>query len=85
MPEQDHQGESRDQWMEYFSNLFSYSRRRLSHRFSRVRSLLGGKKDGNAGFTYSIGFGPALWRKTINDIDYQLALFPLGGFVHIFG
>ena len=41
------------------------------------------RKTGMRVLRYSIGFGPALWHKTINDIEYRVALLPLGGFVHI--
>lgn len=34
---------------------------------------------------FSIGFGPALWRKTLGETEYQVALFPLGGFVKMHG
>jgi len=43
------------------------------------------RKTGMRVLRYSIGFGPALWHKTINNIEYRIALLPLGGFVHIFG
>ena len=31
--------------------------------------------------TFSIGFGPALWKKKIGDIEYRISAFPLGGYV----
>jgi len=31
--------------------------------------------------TFSIGFGPALWKRTIKGITYKLAWFPVGGYV----
>ena len=34
---------------------------------------------------YSIGFGPKLWGFRKGDIDYQIAVLPLGGFVQIKG
>ena len=34
---------------------------------------------------FSIGFGPRLWGFRRDDIDYQLAALPLGGFVQIKG
>lgn len=43
------------------------------------------RKTGMRVLRYSIGFGPALWHKVINDIEYRIAILPLGGFVHIFG
>ena len=32
---------------------------------------------------FSIGFGPALWRKRWGETEYQLAALPLGGFVRM--
>jgi regulator of sigma E protease len=32
---------------------------------------------------FSIGFGPALWRKRIGETEYILAALPLGGFVRM--
>ena len=34
---------------------------------------------------YSIGFGPRVWGFRRNEIDYQIAALPLGGFVQIKG
>ena len=34
--------------------------------------------------TYSIGFGPVLWKRVANDgVQYQLAAIPLGGYVRM--
>lgn len=30
---------------------------------------------------FSIGFGPAIWHKTINGCDYRISCIPLGGYV----
>lgn len=30
---------------------------------------------------FSIGFGPALWKKTINGTEYRLSAIPLGGYL----
>ncbi|MBP7738752.1 MAG: site-2 protease family protein [Spirochaetes bacterium] len=30
---------------------------------------------------FSVGFGPALWKKTIGGTEYRLSLVPLGGYV----
>lgn len=30
---------------------------------------------------FSIGMGPALWRKTVNGVVYKLSLLPIGGYV----
>src|SRR5881628_59032 len=32
---------------------------------------------------FSIGFGPALWRKRKGETEYILAAFPLGGYVRM--
>lgn len=32
---------------------------------------------------FSIGFGPALWKKKINGVEYRLSAIPLGGYVSI--
>jgi len=31
--------------------------------------------------TFSLGFGPAIWKKTIRGITYKIAWFPIGGYV----
>ncbi len=30
---------------------------------------------------FSIGFGPAIWKKTVDGIEYRISWFPLGGYV----
>jgi len=32
---------------------------------------------------FSIGFGPALWKKRVNGVEYRLSAIPLGGYVSI--
>ena len=32
---------------------------------------------------FSIGFGPALWKKKINGVEYRISAIPLGGYVSI--
>ncbi len=32
---------------------------------------------------FSIGFGPVLWKKTVNGVEYRLSSIPLGGYVSI--
>ena len=32
---------------------------------------------------FSIGFGPALWKKTISGVEYRISLIPFGGYVSI--
>ena len=31
--------------------------------------------------TFSIGFGPAIWKKKIGGITYKIGVFPIGGYV----
>lgn len=35
--------------------------------------------------SFSIGFGPVLWRKQWGETEYRLSLIPLGGYVQIVG
>jgi regulator of sigma E protease len=32
---------------------------------------------------FSIGFGPVLWRKKVNGVEYRISALPLGGYVSI--
>ena len=32
---------------------------------------------------FSIGFGPALWKKKVNGVEYRLSAIPLGGYVSL--
>ena len=32
---------------------------------------------------FSIGFGPVLWRKSVNGVEYRISAIPLGGYVLI--
>ena len=32
---------------------------------------------------FSLGFGPALWKKKIGDVEYRISAIPLGGYVSI--
>ena len=32
---------------------------------------------------FSIGFGPALWKKKVNGVEYRISAIPLGGYVSI--
>jgi len=43
------------------------------------------KKSGVRVERFSIGFGPALWRKLWRGTEYRLALVPLGGYVKMYG
>jgi regulator of sigma E protease len=35
--------------------------------------------------TFSVGFGPKLWKKRIGETEYALSAFPLGGYVKMVG
>ncbi|HEY7165159.1 MAG TPA: RIP metalloprotease RseP [Candidatus Binatia bacterium] len=35
--------------------------------------------------TFSVGFGPKLWKKKVGDTEYALSAFPLGGYVKMVG
>ena len=50
----------------------------IIHEFGHflAAKLLGFKVD-----AFSIGFGPAIWHKTINGCDYRISWIPLGGYV----
>jgi regulator of sigma E protease len=43
------------------------------------------KKVGVGVITYSIGFGPKLWKKKIGETEYAVSAFPLGGYVKMVG
>ena len=43
------------------------------------------KKSGVIVERFSIGFGPALWRRQWRGTEYRLALVPLGGYVKMHG
>ena len=32
---------------------------------------------------FSVGFGPVLWKKKVNGVEYRLSAIPLGGYVSI--
>ena len=32
---------------------------------------------------FSIGFGPAIWKKKVNGVEYRISWIPLGGYVAI--
>jgi regulator of sigma E protease len=32
---------------------------------------------------FSIGFGPALWKKTIGEVEYRISAIPFGGYVSL--
>src|SRR5215470_4483631 len=43
------------------------------------------KLSGVGVLTFSVGFGPMLWKKRIGDTEYALSAFPLGGYVKMVG
>ena len=43
------------------------------------------KKCGIRVFAFSMGFGPAIFKKTIGDTEYRLSIIPLGGYVKLAG
>ena len=43
------------------------------------------RKVGVKVLTFSIGFGPKLFKRTIGDTEYALSAFPLGGYVRLLG
>ncbi|ANG66465.1 site-2 protease family protein [Chlamydia gallinacea] len=47
--------------------------------------LLAAKSVGMAVESFSIGFGPALYKKKIRNIEYRIGVFPFGGYVRIKG
>ncbi|BAE81337.1 membrane-associated Zn-dependent proteases [Chlamydia felis Fe/C-56] len=47
--------------------------------------LLAAKSVGMAVDSFSIGFGPALYKKKIGNIEYRIGIFPFGGYVRIKG
>ncbi|WP_348663990.1 M50 family metallopeptidase [Chlamydia vaughanii] len=47
--------------------------------------LLAAKCVGMAVEGFSIGFGPALYKKKIGNIEYRIGIFPFGGYVRIKG
>ncbi|AAP05188.1 site-2 protease family protein [Chlamydia caviae] len=47
--------------------------------------LLAAKSVGMTVESFSIGFGPALYKKKIRNIEYRVGVFPFGGYVRIKG
>ncbi len=47
--------------------------------------LLAAKRAGVGALEFSIGMGPKLFSKTVNETEYSLRLFPVGGFVKLAG
>ncbi|MDY0004390.1 MAG: site-2 protease family protein, partial [Polyangia bacterium] len=47
--------------------------------------MLVAKRAGMRVLRFSVGFGPALWKRTYGETTYQIAAVPFGGFVEIVG
>ena len=47
--------------------------------------MLVAKRAGMRVLRFSVGFGPALWKRTYGETTYQIAAVPFGGFVEIDG
>ena len=54
----------------------------LVHEFGH---FLVAKKTGVGVLTFSLGFGPKLWRRKVGETEYVLSAFPLGGYVKMVG
>ena len=54
----------------------------LVHEFGH---FLVAKKIGVGVLTFSLGFGPKLWRRKVGETEYVLSAFPLGGYVKMVG
>ncbi|HVN72783.1 MAG TPA: RIP metalloprotease RseP [Desulfomonilia bacterium] len=53
--------------------------------FHELGHFLIAKASGVGVLKFSLGFGPALVRKRIGETEYQVAAFPLGGYVKMLG
>ncbi len=53
--------------------------------FHELGHFLVAKLSGVGVLRFSLGFGPALLRKRFGETDYQIAAFPLGGYVKMLG
>ena len=47
--------------------------------------MLVAKRAGMRVLRFSVGFGPALWKRTYGETTYQVCVVPIGGFVEIDG
>lgn len=54
----------------------------LVHEFGH---FIVAKKTGVGVLTFSLGFGPKLFRKKVGETEYALSAFPLGGYVKMVG
>jgi regulator of sigma E protease len=53
--------------------------------FHELGHFIVAKLSGVGVLKFSLGFGPALFKKRIGETEYQVAAFPLGGFVKMLG
>ena len=53
--------------------------------FHEFGHFLFAKLSGVGVLTFSVGFGPKLWKKKIGETEYALSAFPLGGYVKMVG
>src|ERR1051325_4985545 len=53
--------------------------------FLEFGHFLFAKLSGVGVLTFSVGFGPKLWKKKIGETEYALSAFPLGGYVKMVG
>jgi regulator of sigma E protease len=53
--------------------------------FHEFGHFLFAKMSGVGVLTFSVGFGPKLWKKKVGDTEYALSAFPLGGYVKMVG
>src|ERR1043166_4562928 len=53
--------------------------------FHEFGHFLFAKLSGVGVLTFSVGFGPKLWKKKVGDTEYALSAFPLGGYVKMVG
>src|SRR5688500_2159185 len=53
--------------------------------FHEFGHFLVAKLSGVGVLTFSVGFGPKLWKKKVGETEYALSAFPLGGYVKMVG
>ncbi len=53
--------------------------------FHELGHFIMAKASGVGVITFSLGFGPAIFKKRIGETEYQLAAVPLGGYVKMIG
>lgn len=53
--------------------------------FHEFGHFLLAKLSGVGVLTFSVGFGPKLWKKKVGETEYALSAFPLGGYVKMVG